>query len=100
MYHQWWCVHCVTSWNLKVHIGLDSRQRCQYLEGRNLQGSPFIVSPLSNYEVARLPDAVQRAVHMGKLVELHTGSAGTFDHPLLQVVRGVGVVIQDMSVQG
>ena len=79
---------------------LESSQRCQYLEGRDLQGSPFIVGPLSNYEVAGFPDAVQRAVQMGKLVELHTGSASTFDHPLLQVVRGVGVVIQDMSVQG
>ena len=50
--------------------------------------------------MARLPDAVQRAVQMGKLVELHTGSASTFDHPLLQVVRGVGVVIQNVSEQG
>ena len=79
---------------------MDNWQRCQYLEGRDLQGSPFVIGPLGKYIVAGFPDAVQRAVQVGELVELHSSSAGTFDHPLLQVVSSVGVVIQDVPVQG
>ena len=77
----------------------QQRQGCQYFEGRDLHGSPGIVSPLGNNIVAGFPDAVKRAVQMGKLVELHASSACTFDHPLLKIVRSVGVIVQDMPEQ-
>ena len=76
------------------------QQSCQYLESRDLQGGPFIIDPLCDDKVAGFPDAVQRAIQMGKFVELQTSSACTFDHPLVQVVRSVGVVVQDVPVQG
>ena len=50
--------------------------------------------------MAGLPDAVQRAIQMGKLMELHASAPGALDHPLLQVVGGVGVVVQDVSKEG
>ena len=68
----------------------------QYFEGRDLHGGPFVIGPLGQDVVAGLSDAVQGAVQMGKLVEFHTSAPGTLDHPLLQVVRGVGVVVQDV----
>ena len=70
----------------------------QYFEGRDLHGSPFIICPLGEDVVAGLPDAVQGAIQMGELMELHTSATGALDHPLLQVVGCVSVVVQYMSV--
>ena len=94
---QRWCVHCVTCWNLEgAHWTKLKVKMRQYFEGRDLHGRPFVIGPLGQDVVAGLSDAVQRAVQMGKLVEFHTSAPGTLDHPLLQVIRGVGVVVQDV----
>ena len=96
---QRWGVHCVTGWNLEgAHWNRLIVKMRQYFEGCDLHGGPFVIGPLGEDVMARLPDAVQRAVKMSKLVELHTGAPGTLDHPLLQVVGGVGVVVQDVPV--
>ena len=71
-----------------------------YSKGCDLHSSPVIIGPLGEDVEAGLPDAVQGAVEVRKLVELHASSAGAFDHPLLQVVAGVGVVVQDVPGQG